>query len=61
MDRIAIVTGAGSGVGKAAALALLKGGYRVHGADPKIIQALQAGEEFVAIKVDVEGDDSQIL
>ncbi len=28
-DKIAIVTGAGSGIGKAVSLALLKDGYRV--------------------------------
>lgn len=28
-DRVAIVTGAGTGIGKSAALALLKDGYRV--------------------------------
>ena len=28
-DRVALVTGAGSGIGKAAALALLQDGYKV--------------------------------
>ena len=29
MNKVAIVTGAGSGIGRASALALLKAGYRV--------------------------------
>lgn len=39
----------------------LRGSYRVLGADPQIIEALQAGKEFVAIKVDNEGEDIHIL
>ena len=44
--RVAIVTGAGSGVGKAAALAMLGDGYRVvlAGRRPGPLEAVRAGD-----------------
>ena len=64
MDRIAIVTGAGSGVGKAAALALLKGGYKVALAGRRkdalesTAQASGAGERALCVPTDVAKQDS---
>jgi NAD(P)-dependent dehydrogenase (short-subunit alcohol dehydrogenase family) len=64
MDRIAIVTGAGSGVGKAAALALLKGGYKVALAGrrkdvlEKTAQESGAGERALCVPTDVARQDS---
>ncbi len=64
MDRTAIVTGAGSGVGKAAALALLKGGYKValagRRADALEATAKQsgAGDRALCVPTDVARQDS---
>jgi len=64
MDRIAIVTGAGSGVGKAAALALLKGGFKVALAGRRkdalegTAQASGAGERALVVPTDVAKQDS---
>jgi len=64
MDRTAIVTGAGSGVGKAAALALLKGGYKVAlaGRRKEVLeaaaQASGAGERAFVVPADVAKQDS---
>jgi NAD(P)-dependent dehydrogenase (short-subunit alcohol dehydrogenase family) len=64
MDRIAIVTGAGSGVGKAAALALLKGGYKVALAGrrkdvlEKTAQESGAGDRALCVPTDVARQDS---
>jgi NAD(P)-dependent dehydrogenase (short-subunit alcohol dehydrogenase family) len=64
MDRIAIVTGAGSGVGKAAALALLKGGYRVALAGrrkdvlEKTAKESGAGDRALCVPTDVAKQDS---
>ncbi len=57
--KVAIVTGAGSGVGKAAALALLKDGYRVVLAGRRVepLQAVAAesgaGDRALAVSADV--------
>ncbi|MDO8776747.1 MAG: SDR family oxidoreductase [Burkholderiaceae bacterium] len=59
ISKVAIVTGAGSGVGKAAALALLADGYRVVLAgrriDPlqEVIAEAGAGERGLAVSADV--------
>ena len=64
MDKVAIVTGAGSGVGKAAALAFLKDGWKVALAgrrkDPleKTAQESGAGERALCVPTDVAGQDS---
>ena len=64
MDRIAIVTGAGSGVGKAAALALLKGGYKVALAGRRkdmleaTAKASGAGDRALCVPTDVAKQDS---
>ena len=61
--KTAIVTGAGSGVGKAAALALLGGGYNVvlagRRAEPllEVIQQSGAGERGLAVPTDVSSPD----
>jgi NAD(P)-dependent dehydrogenase (short-subunit alcohol dehydrogenase family) len=57
--RVAIVTGAGTGIGKAAALALLEAGYRVafagRRAEPlqKAVAESGAGERALAVPTDV--------
>ncbi len=64
MARIAIVTGAGSGVGKAAALALLKDGWYVALAGrrkdvlEKTAQESGAGERALCVPTDVAKQDS---
>ncbi|HEX2650458.1 MAG TPA: SDR family oxidoreductase [Burkholderiales bacterium] len=64
MERIAIVTGAGSGVGKAAALALLRGGYKVALAgrrkEPLETAAREsgAGDRALCVPTDVSKADS---
>ncbi|MBM3368678.1 MAG: SDR family oxidoreductase [Betaproteobacteria bacterium] len=64
MARIAIVTGAGSGVGKAAALALLKDGWNVALAGrrkdvlEKAAQQSGAGERALCVPTDVAKQDS---
>jgi NAD(P)-dependent dehydrogenase (short-subunit alcohol dehydrogenase family) len=64
MDRTAVVTGAGSGVGKAAALALLKGGYKVALAGRRkdaleaTAQASGAGDRAFVVPTDVAKQDS---
>jgi NAD(P)-dependent dehydrogenase (short-subunit alcohol dehydrogenase family) len=64
MARIAIVTGAGSGVGKAAALALLKGGYKVAlaGRRRDVLEATAkesgAAERALCVPTDVSKQDS---
>ena len=61
--KTAIVTGAGSGVGKAAALALLGGGYNVvlagRRAEPllEVIQQSGAGERGLAVPTDVSSPE----
>jgi NAD(P)-dependent dehydrogenase (short-subunit alcohol dehydrogenase family) len=62
--RVAIVTGAGSGIGRASALALLRGGYLVVLAGRRV-QALQqtaaeseAGERALPISTDVTSPES---
>ena len=63
-DRVALVTGAGSGIGKAVALALLKDGYRV-GLAGRRRDALErtaaesgAGERALTISTDVTNPES---
>jgi len=64
MDKVAIVTGAGSGVGKAAALAFLKDGWKVALAgrrkDPleKTAQESGAGERALCVPTHVARQDS---
>jgi NAD(P)-dependent dehydrogenase (short-subunit alcohol dehydrogenase family) len=63
-SKIAIVTGAGSGVGKAAALALLGAGYRVVLAGRRkepleaVAQASGAGDRALAVPTDVSDPES---
>lgn len=63
-SKIAIVTGAGTGVGKAAALALLKDGYRVAlaGRRPEplaeVIKESGAADRALAVPTDVSSPDS---
>lgn len=63
-SKIAIVTGAGTGVGRAAALALLGGGYRVVLAGRRkepldaVIQESGAGDRALAVSTDVSNPDS---
>ncbi len=63
-SKVAIVTGAGTGIGKAAALALLNAGYRVVLAgrrpDPlaEVIALSQAAERALAVPTDVADPDS---
>ena len=64
-DKVAIVTGAGTGVGKAAALALLKDGYSVALAgrrkemlDDVVTEAGPDGERALAVPTDVCDPDS---
>ena len=63
-SKIAIVTGAGSGVGKAAALALLGAGYRVVLAGRRkepletVVQESGAGDRALAVPTDVSDPDS---
>jgi len=64
MDKVAVVTGAGTGIGKAAALALLKEGYRVAFAgrrpEPleKAVAESGAGDRAIAVPTDVGNPDS---
>lgn len=63
-SKIAIVTGAGSGVGKAAALALLGAGYRVVLAGRRkepldaVAKESGAGDKALAVSTDVSDPDS---
>ncbi len=62
--RVAIVTGAGSGIGRAAALALLKDGYSVvlagrrHGPLAAVAALSGAGERALAVPTDVSDPES---
>jgi NAD(P)-dependent dehydrogenase (short-subunit alcohol dehydrogenase family) len=53
-DKIAIVTGAGTGIGKAAALALLKEGY-------KVVLAGRRREPLEAVVQEAGGDGARLL
>jgi len=64
-NRVAVVTGAGTGIGKASALALLRDGYRVvltgrrkEMLDQVIAEAGAAGERATAIAADVSNPES---
>jgi len=64
-NRVAVVTGAGTGIGKASALALLGDGYRVvltgrrkEMLDQVIAEAGAAGERATAIAADVSNPES---
>ena len=63
-SKVAIVTGAGTGIGKAAALAFLQDGYRVvlagRRAEPlaEVIALSGAGERALAVPTDVSDPDS---
>ena len=64
-NKVAIVTGAGSGIGKAVSLALLKDGYRVALAgrrqdalDKTIAEAGEAGARALAVSTDVANPES---
>ncbi len=64
ISKVAIVTGAGSGVGKAAALALLNDGYRVvlagrrSGLLQEVIAQSGAGDRAMAVPSDVSDPES---
>jgi len=64
ISKVAIVTGAGTGIGKAVALALLKDGYRVvlAGRRPaplsEVIELSGAGDRALAVPTDVSDPDS---
>ncbi len=64
MNKVAIVTGAGSGIGRAAAIALLKDGYSVALAgrrrDPleQTAAEVQAGSRALVVPTDVANPDS---
>jgi len=64
-DKVAIVTGAGTGIGKAAALALLRDGYRVALAGRRkellaqvVAEAGPAGSRTLAVPTDVSDPES---
>ncbi len=64
-NRVAVVTGAGTGIGKASALTLLRDGYRVvltgrrkEMLDQAIAEAGPAGERATAIVADVSNPES---
>jgi NAD(P)-dependent dehydrogenase (short-subunit alcohol dehydrogenase family) len=64
-NKVAIVTGAGSGIGKAVSLALLKDGYRVALAgrrqdalDKTVAEAGEAGARALAVSTDVANPES---
>jgi NAD(P)-dependent dehydrogenase (short-subunit alcohol dehydrogenase family) len=64
-NKVAVVTGAGTGIGKAVALALLKDGYRVALAGRRkeplenaIADAGEAGARALAVPTDVSNPDS---
>lgn len=64
-DKVALVTGAGTGIGKSSALALLRDGYRVvlvgrrkDKLDQAIAEAGAAGERALAITADVGNPES---
>ncbi len=63
VSKVAIVTGAGSGVGRAAALAMLQAGYRVVLAgrrkDPLLAVAQQSGQRDQALVVPTDVADPQ--
>src|SRR5262245_41704590 len=63
--KVALVTGAGSGIGKATALALLEGGYAVvlagrrrEALDRAVAQAGTSGARALAVAADVSDPDS---
>jgi NAD(P)-dependent dehydrogenase (short-subunit alcohol dehydrogenase family) len=67
-DKTAIVTGAGTGIGKAVALALLQDGYRVALAgrrkdplDAVVVQAGVDGQRALAVPTDVSVPESVAL
>lgn len=61
MSKVAVVTGAGSGIGRASAFALAAHGYRLvlagRRAEPIEETAAQAGAEAIAIPCDVTDED----
>ena len=65
LQKVAIVTGAGSGIGRAVALALLEEGYKValagrraEALEDTIAQAGDAGSNALAVPTDVSNPDS---
>ena len=65
LGRVAIVTGAGSGVGRASALALLRDGYsvalagrRIETLEASLAEAEEHRERAIAVTADVGSPDS---
>jgi NAD(P)-dependent dehydrogenase (short-subunit alcohol dehydrogenase family) len=59
MQKVALVTGASSGIGEAIALELLKAGYRVYGTSRRERSSEPGGIQFLKMDVDQDGSVQQ--